>query len=63
MTLLTETYPRGKLAEGGSIRVIPLGVEQFKAFINEGLQHVQPCFAAWLSPLRLSHCSVNLQGG
>lgn len=63
MVLLTETDPGGELAESGSIGVVALGVKHFKAHVNEGLQHRHPCFGAWLSPLSLPHCSINLQGG
>lgn len=63
MVLLTESDPGGELAEGGGVWVVTLGVKQFKAYINEGLQHRHSCFGAWLSPLRLSDCSVHLQGG
>lgn len=63
MVLLTETDPRGQLTEGDSIWVVAEGVKQFKANINERLQHCHPCFGTWLSPLRLSDCSVNLHRG
>lgn len=63
MVLLTEADPRGQLAKGGGVWVVALGVKQFKAYINEGLQHGHPCLGAWLSPLWLSYCSVDLQGG
>lgn len=63
MVLLTEADPGGELAEGCSIWVVAFGVKLFKAYINEGLQHGQSCLGAWLSPLRLSNCFVNLQGG
>lgn len=63
MVLLTEADPGGELAEGNSVWIIASGVKLFKAFIDEGLQHGHPCHGAWLSPLRLSYCSVDLQGG
>lgn len=63
MVLLTESDPGGELAEGGGIWVIAMGAKQFKAFINEGLQHGHPCFCAWLSPLCLSYWSVYWQRG
>ena len=61
--VLTEAEPRGQLAERSLVWVIAQGAEQFEANINEGLQHGHPSFCTWLSPLRLSYCSVNLQGG
>lgn len=63
MVLLTESNPGGELAEGSSIWVVTMGAKQFKAYINEGLQHGHACFGAWLSPLCLSYWSVYLQRG
>lgn len=55
MVLLTKADPGGQLTEGGDVRVVAFGVKQFKAHVDEGLQHGHPCLSAWLGPLRLSY--------
>lgn len=61
--LLTETDPRGELAEGHCIGVIAVAVEQFEADVDEGLQHGRPPSGAWLSPFRLPNGSVYVERG
>lgn len=58
---LTETDPRGELAEGRSVGVIAKGVEQFEADVDEGLQHCRPGSGAWLSPFRHPNSSVHVE--
>lgn len=59
--LLTETDPRGELAEGHSVGVIAMGVKQFEADVDEGLQHGRPGSGAWLSPFCLPNSSVHVE--
>lgn len=61
--VLTETDPRGELAEGHSVGVIAMGVEQFEADVDEGLQHGRPGSGAWLSPFCLPDGSVHVERG
>lgn len=61
--LHTKSDPRGELAEGHSVGVIALGVEQFEADVDEGLQHGRPSSGAWLSPFRLPDGSVYIKRG
>ncbi len=63
IVLLTEADPGGELTEGGCIWVVAVSFEQFKASINEGLQHCHARHGAWFRPLGLSYSSVNRQGG
>lgn len=53
MVLLTKADPGGQLAEGSSVWVVAVSVKQFKAYINEGLQHGHPSLGAWLCLLLL----------
>lgn len=59
--LLTKSDPRGELAEGRSVGVIAMGVEQFEADVDEGLQHGGSGSGARLSPFRLHNGSVHFE--